>query len=53
MALWTPDTSIFAEMKEIVASPGMPPGTVGGMKNLTTESGFFSEKGRRLWTIEG
>ena len=43
MALCTPDTSILAGMKDIVASPGIPPGVVGGMKNLITESGFLSE----------
>ena len=30
-ALWTPETSNFAGMNEIVASPGAPPGTAGGM----------------------
>ena len=31
IALWTPATSNFAGMKEKVASPGAPPGTMGGM----------------------
>ena len=53
IALWTPARSTFAGMKAIVASPGEPPGTIGGMKNRITESGFFREKGRRLWTIAG
>lgn len=43
MALCRPDTSILAGMKEIVASPGAPPGRMGGMKNRMTESGFLSE----------
>ena len=53
MALCTPATSNFAGMKEIVASPGVPPGTIGGMKNLMTESGFRSENGRKEWTMSG
>lgn len=43
MALCRPDMSILAGTNEIVASPGAPPGIIGGMKNLMTESGFFSE----------
>ena len=31
IALCTPVTSIFAGMNEMVASPGVPPGTIGGM----------------------
>ena len=53
MALCTPDTSNLAGMKEMVASPGVPPGTIGGMKNLMTESGFFSEWTRRECTLDG
>lgn len=53
MALCTLATSILAGMKEMVASPGVPPGTIGGMKNLMTESGFLSEKGRKGWIMSG
>lgn len=53
MALCTPATSIFAGMNEMVASPAVPPGTIGGMKNLMTESGFRSENGRKEWTMSG
>ena len=31
IALWRPDTSSFAGMKAIVASPGVPPGVKGGI----------------------
>ena len=53
MALWTPATSILAGINEMVASPGAPPMTIGGMKNRMTESGFLSEYGRNECTIEG
>ncbi len=53
MALCTPDTSILAGIKEMVASPGAPPGIIGGMQNLMTESGFFSENTRSECTLEG
>ena len=53
MALCTLATSNFAGMKDMVASPGVPPGTIGGMKNLMTESDFRSEKGRNEWTMSG
>ena len=53
MALWTPATSSFPGMNEIAASPGAPPGIMGGMQNRMTESCFLSKYGRRLWTIEG
>ena len=53
MALCTLATSNFAGMNEMVASPGAPPGTIGGMKNLMTESGFRSENGRSEWTMSG
>ena len=48
IALWTPARSTFAGMKEMVASPGAPPGVIGGIKNRMIESGFLSEKGRKL-----
>ena len=53
IALWTPAKSTLAGMKEMVASPGVPPGTIGGMKNRMIESWFLSEKGRKLWTMAG
>lgn len=53
MALCTLAISNFPGMKEIVASPGVPPGTIGGMKNLMTESGLRSENGRNEWTMSG
>lgn len=53
MALCTLAISNFAGMNEMVASPGVPQGTIGGMKNLTTESAFRSEKGRKEWTLSG
>lgn len=53
MALCTLAMSNFAGMNEMVASPGVPPGTIGGMKNLMTESGFRSENGRKEWTMRG
>ena len=53
IALWTPARSTFAGMKDMVASPAAPPGTIGGMRNRMTESGFFREKGRKLWTMVG
>ena len=53
MALWTPATSILAGMKEMVASPGVPPGIIGGMQNLMTESGFRSEYTRNGCIIWG
>lgn len=53
MALCTLATSNLAGMKEMVASPGVPPGTIGGIKNLITESGFRSENGRNEWTMSG
>lgn len=53
MALCTLATSNFAGMKAMVASPGVPPGTIGGMQNLITESGFLSENGRSEWTMFG
>ena len=31
IALWRPDTSSFAGMKAMVASPGKPPSAIGGM----------------------
>ena len=40
-------------MKDIVASPGVPPGVIGGMKNLMIESDFLSENGRSEWTMSG
>ena len=53
IALCTLATSILAGMKEMFASPGVPPGKIGGMKNLMTESGFLSENGRKEWTMSG
>lgn len=53
MALCTLAISSFAGMNEMVASPGVPPGKIGGMKNLMTESGFRSENGRNEWIISG
>ena len=53
IALCTPAKSTFAGMKEMVASPGVPPGTIGGIKNRMIESGFLSEKGRKLCTMAG
>lgn len=53
MALCTPDTSTLAGMKEMVASPGLPPGTIGGIQNLMIESGFLGENSRNEWTLEG
>ena len=53
MALCTLAISSFAGMNEMVASPGAPPGTIGGMKNLMTESSFRSENGRKEWTMSG
>lgn len=53
MALCTLAMSNFAGMNEMVASPDVPPGTIGGMKNLMTESGFRSENGRNEWTMSG
>ena len=53
MALCTLATSSLAGIKEMVASPGVPPGRIGGMRNLMTESGFRWEKGRREWTMSG
>ena len=47
MALCNLAISNFAGMKEMVASPGVPPGTIGGMKNLMIESRFRSENGRK------
>jgi hypothetical protein len=52
VALWTPAMSIFAGMKEMVTSPGVPPFMIGWMPNLMTESGFFSYS-RNEWTISG
>ena len=37
----------------MVASPGVPPGMIGGMKNRMTESDFLSENGRNEWTMSG
>lgn len=42
MALWTPAMSNLAGMKEMVTSPGVPPGIIGWIPNLMMESGFFS-----------
>lgn len=53
MALCTPATSILAGMNEIVASPAVPPGIMGGIQNLMTESGFFSEYTRNAWIRSG
>ncbi len=53
MALCTPDTSILAGIKEIVASPQLPPGMTGGIQNLMMESGFFGENSRSAWTLPG
>ena len=53
MALCTPDTSILAGMKDMVTSPCVPPGSMGGMANLMIESGFFSEWTRRECTLDG
>lgn len=53
MALCTFAISSFPGMNEMVASPGAPPGTIGGMKNLMTESDFRSENGRKEWTMSG
>lgn len=53
MALCTPDTSSLAGINEIVASPGLPPGTTGGIQNLIIESGFFGENSRNAWTLSG
>lgn len=53
MALCTPATSILAGMKEMVASPAAPPGTMGGTKKRMIESGSLAEKGRRLCTMSG
>ena len=53
MALCNLAISNFAGMKEMVASPGVPPGTIGGMKNLMIESRFRSENGRKEWTMSG
>lgn len=53
MALCTLAISNFAGKNEIVASPGVPPGTIGGMKNLMTESGFRWENERKEWTMSG
>lgn len=53
MALCTFAMSNFPGMNAMVASPGVPPGTIGGMKNLMTESGFLSENGRKEWTMSG
>lgn len=53
MALCTLATSNLAGMNDMVASPGIPPGTMGGMKNLMTESDFRSENGRNEWTMSG
>lgn len=47
MALWRPEMSSLADMKAMVASPGVPPGVKGGMKNLTIVSGLRSEYGGR------
>lgn len=43
MALCKPERSSLSGMKARVASPGMPPGFKGGMKNLMTESSLRSE----------
>ncbi len=53
MALCTPDTSILAGIKDMVASPGLPPDMTGGIQNLIIESGFFGENSRNAWTREG
>ncbi len=44
IALCRPDTSSFAGMSAIVASPGIAPGVEPGMRNLITVLGFLSEK---------
>jgi len=41
IALWTPAISILAGMKEMVTSPGVPPGVIGCIPNLMTESGLL------------
>lgn len=53
IALCTPDTSILAGIKEMVASPELPPGIIGGMQNLIIESGFFGENSRNGCILEG
>ena len=53
MALCTLAISNLAGMNEMVASPGVPPGMIGGMKNLMTESDFRSEYGRNEWIMSG
>ena len=53
MALCTLAISNLAGMKEMVASPGVPPGTIGGIRNLMTESAFRSEYGRKECIMSG
>ena len=37
VALWTPAMSILPGIKEIVTSPAVPPGTIGGTQKRITE----------------
>lgn len=53
IALCRPDTSSFAGMSAIVASPGIAPGVEPGMRNLMTVLGFLSEKAGSAWTLSG
>ena len=53
IALCRPDTSSFAGMSAIVASPGVALGVEPGMRNLITVLDFLSEKAGSAWTLEG
>ncbi len=53
IALCRPDTSSFAGMSAMVASPGIAPGVEPGMRNLITVLGFLSEKAGSAWTLSG